>query len=113
MANRYRAEVRLGGKWTLKCTFNALCELEVHFGDLSTALAQIGGRRLSLTDLRAVTSILLRDRHPRITEFEAGDIIGQDMQDASSKVADAVEWGVTLLEGGPGKKSPRRATARN
>lgn len=82
MANPARGEVALQAgdrTWTLDLSFNALCEIEDHFGKTITEVAQMlaNPSGASAKTIRAVVWAGLQEHHPGTDLKEAGRVISE------------------------------------
>ncbi|MBJ2150633.1 hypothetical protein [Paracoccus sp. IB05] len=104
MGNPFRGEVSVGGgAHRLVCDFNALCEIEAHFGgEIDDGLDRIDSGDLGLQDQRAVVAALLRHHAPAVTLRDAGVVIA----DYYTEIHAAVRHSISLAmpETDPGKK---------
>lgn len=83
MVNRIFGEASTtvdGNVWTLRCDFNALCEVEAATGEPALDLfrrMEAGAVRFDV--LRQIARAFLGRHHPGVTLEQAGDVLGADM----------------------------------
>lgn len=98
MANKHRGEVELkapSGTYILRLSINAIAEIE---GVLDLGINEIAGRlsdpaTLRLGHLRAIVWGGLREKHPDLDLFGAGDLIAEVGMEA---ITNAVQEAFTL-----------------
>jgi hypothetical protein len=77
VTNSIRGEVALGDH-TLRFSVNAIIELEEEMGRGVDEIGQyMGSGKIRMKDVRTMIWIGLKDRHPEITEEEAGEVATQ------------------------------------
>jgi hypothetical protein len=110
--NAVRGEVPFvveGQSYTLVFDFNAICTVEEVF-DLP--IAQIGEKMaagMRAGDLRKLIAAGLQDRHPGITDLQAGYLIGKlGAQVAAEKLAEAMQAAFPDAGGAKGSAVPRK-----
>lgn len=97
MANRVRGEVAVeidGKSWTLRYGTNALCELEDKLAQpINVIMAMLQDREaLRIKTIRSVVWAGLREKHPEVTEKDAGDLISAiGFPAMMAKVAEALK----------------------
>lgn len=78
MANPHKGEVALdveGTSYTLKLSYNALCDAEQAFGKKATDILAEASQG-SWTAMRVLFFVALKGVHPEVTLAQAGDMIG-------------------------------------
>ena len=114
MANPHRGEVPFGD-YTLVLSVNALCELESAFEiPIAQLFARLEGDGVSITDIRTIVWIGLKERHEELTEKDAGRIIGEvGMTAAGKAIGEAIRASFPEAEAAEarGKSRPRKARA--
>ena len=98
MANPHRGEVEMkapSGTFTLRLSINAIAEIEnlLDQGINEIAASLADASRMRLATLRAIVWGGLRENHPDLTLFAAGDLISEVGVDG---ITDAVQQAFTL-----------------
>lgn len=116
MANAKKGElgVRFGGKTvSLALTFNALCELEDHFGEsiipLMTRMQD--ETKLSFREVRAFLHVVLVQKVPDATIEDAGQLIEENGLEIFGQLMERCRV-LSADEGAPGKTPPERVPAK-
>ena len=120
MANSKRGEFEVnfqGEALKLRLGINQICELEEKRGGESifSLLAKIGGNKGGVRDMRDLAWALLRSQKPDCTDQDAGELLGEIMEDPElfARMQTTIENSLPEEEEStPGKRKPKKNPGR-